>query len=61
VRASPGLINADPYGDGWLARLRPASWDEDIALLVCGDAVTAAVEAYMSSLVEVFGVEKPSA
>jgi glycine cleavage system H protein len=61
VRADPSLINADPYGEGWLARLRPTSWDDDVALLVAGDAVTAAVEAYMSTLVETFGVEKPGA
>jgi glycine cleavage system H protein len=60
VRESPGLINADPYGEGWLARISPSSWDEDIALLVSGEGVTAAVEAYMSSLVEIFGTEKPS-
>jgi glycine cleavage system H protein len=59
VRASPGLINSDPYGEGWLVRLRPASWDEDAALLVSGDAVTAAVESYMSTLVELFDIEKP--
>ena len=59
VRESPGLINADPYGEGWLARVLPSSWDEDVALLACGDAVTAAVEAYMSSLVEIFGIDKP--
>jgi glycine cleavage system H protein len=61
VRASPGLINGDPYGEGWLARLRPASWDEDVKLLASGDAVAAAVEAYMSTLVEAFGMEKPPA
>ncbi|HTS84747.1 MAG TPA: glycine cleavage system protein H [Usitatibacter sp.] len=61
VRASPGLINADPYGEGWLARLEPAAWDEDVKLLATGDAVAAAVEAYMSTLVEAFGMEKPPA
>ncbi|HUL56697.1 MAG TPA: glycine cleavage system protein H [Usitatibacter sp.] len=61
VRASPGLINADPYGEGWLARLRPAAWDEDVARLVAGGAVGAAVEDYMSTLVEAFGMDKPPA
>lgn len=25
LEADPGLINRDPYGDGWLAQLRPAA------------------------------------
>ncbi len=43
LAASPGLINSDPYGDGWVARIRPADWDTDAADLVSG---TAGVEAY---------------
>jgi glycine cleavage system H protein len=34
--ASPSLINSDPYGEGWVARLRPADWDTDAADLVSG-------------------------
>ncbi|HUZ35855.1 MAG TPA: glycine cleavage system protein GcvH [Streptosporangiaceae bacterium] len=34
--ASPGLINADPYGEGWVARLRPADWDGEAADLASG-------------------------
>jgi glycine cleavage system H lipoate-binding protein len=60
VRERPALINSDPYGEGWLARLRPGSWDEDIALLAHGEAIGPAVEAYMSLLADSFGVEKPS-
>src|SRR5262252_7877298 len=29
VRAEPGLINGDPYGAGWLAKIRPTAWNED--------------------------------
>lgn len=41
--ASPGLINSDPYGEGWVARLRPDNWDADTADLAAG---TDGVEAY---------------
>ena len=41
--ARPSLINADPYGQGWVARLRPDNWDADAADLVTGPE---GVEAY---------------
>jgi len=34
----PRLINADPYGAGWMARGHPLAWDVERELLV--DAVT---------------------
>jgi glycine cleavage system H protein len=43
LTTSPGLINSDPYGEGWVARLRPGDWDADAADLVSG---TDGVEAY---------------
>ena len=36
LTTSPGLINADPYGDGWVARLRPVDWDGEAADLASG-------------------------
>jgi glycine cleavage system H protein len=36
LSASPSLINSDPYGEGWVARLRPADWDAEAADLVSG-------------------------
>ncbi|HUY51213.1 MAG TPA: glycine cleavage system protein GcvH [Streptosporangiaceae bacterium] len=36
LATAPGLINSDPYGDGWVARLRPADWDTDAAGLASG-------------------------
>ncbi len=29
----PELVNSDPYGEGWLAELEPAGWEEFDALL----------------------------
>jgi len=59
VKIEPNLINADPYGRGWLVRLRPTSWDADTRLLVTGVAIPAAVEAYMALLSETFGEAPP--
>ena len=49
VSANPKSINADPYGNGWLVKLKPANWDGDAASLVTGAAVTKAFEAKMAA------------
>jgi len=49
VSANPKSINADPYGNGWLVKFRPANWDGDAAALVTGAAVTKAFEAKMAA------------
>ncbi len=47
LATSPGLINSDPYGDGWVARLRPADWAAEAADLASGPA---GIEAYRQFL-----------
>jgi glycine cleavage system H protein len=47
LAASPGLINSDPYGAGWVARLRPSDWDADAAGLASGPD---GIEAYRQFL-----------
>jgi len=59
VKGAAGLINRDPYGEGWLVRLRPTSWEADARLLVSGAAIPAAVEKYMALLAETFGESPP--
>ena len=49
VSASPKTINADPYGSGWLVKIRPANWDADCAALVTGTAVAQAFEQKMTA------------
>lgn len=49
VSASPKTINADPYGTGWLVRIKPANWDADSAALVTGPAVAPAFEQKMAA------------
>ncbi len=36
VRKSPGILNRDPYGEGWLVRVKPTNWEEDRTELVTG-------------------------
>ncbi len=43
LAADPGTINRDPYGAGWVARIRPDDWDADSADLATGPE---GVEAY---------------
>ena len=47
LTASPSLINSDPYGDGWVARLRPADWDAEALDLASGPG---GIEAYQRFL-----------
>jgi len=59
VRTEPTLINGDPYGTGWLVRMRPSAWENDSRLLVTGSDIPPAVEAYMALLSDSFGVPPP--
>ncbi len=47
VKARPAVINEDPYAQGWFVRVKPADWAGESALLVTGDAATAAYRKFM--------------
>lgn len=49
VAGSPKSINADPYGTGWLVRIKPANWDAEAAALVTGAGVAPAFEQKMTT------------
>lgn len=49
VAAKPGTINADPYGNGWLVKMKPSDWDGESGVLVTGAAMPAAFEAKMNA------------
>lgn len=53
VASRPSLLNEDPYGEGWIARLRPDAWEEESATLATG---AEGVEAYRVFL-EAEGIE----
>lgn len=46
---TPGLANSEPYGGGWLLRVRPDDWAEAKARLVPGTEVGAPYEAKMTA------------
>lgn len=49
VSADPKLANSDPYGAGWMVKVRPADWATAKAALVIGTAVAAPYEAKMAA------------
>jgi glycine cleavage system H protein len=49
VSAKPGTINKDPYGEGWLVKLKPSNLDTEIGALVTGAAIATAFEAKMNA------------
>ncbi|OOC48950.1 MULTISPECIES: glycine cleavage system protein H [Thioalkalivibrio] len=49
VAGNPGLINEDPYGEGWLIKLKPEDWDGEIGDLKTGSDAHAAFEAKMEA------------
>ncbi len=49
LETSPGLMNTDPYGAGWVARLRPTDWDGEVADLATGPDGVEAYRAFLDS------------
>jgi glycine cleavage system H protein len=47
VVSRPTLINSDPYGEGWIVRVRPTDWETDSADLATGATGVAAYEAFL--------------
>jgi glycine cleavage system H protein len=47
LAADPTLVNSDPYGAGWIVRLRPSNWDGQKGELASGPG---GVEAYAAFL-----------
>ena len=49
LASDPGLLNRDPYGEGWIAKLRPDDWDADSGDLVTGATGIATYEEFLES------------
>jgi glycine cleavage system H protein len=49
LSGKPGTINADPYGAGWMVKMKPTNWDADSAALLTGSMVASTFEAKMNA------------
>jgi glycine cleavage system H protein len=49
LAANPKLANADPYGEGWMAKVKPKDWTGGKAGLIAGTAVAGPYEAKMAA------------
>jgi glycine cleavage system H protein len=43
----PDLINDDPYGEGWIARLKPTNLERDLKDLLTGDTALQKMKEYI--------------
>ncbi len=49
LAADPTLVNSDPYGAGWIVRIRPSSWDAQKDELAAGAPGVASYAAFLEA------------
>jgi glycine cleavage system H protein len=49
ARKNPKLLNSDPYGQGWIIKLKPAEWEGEKAALASGPAGIETYRAFLDS------------
>jgi glycine cleavage system H protein len=49
LKSQPGLLNSDPYGEGWFIKLKPSDWAAENGALVTGADGIAAYTAFLQS------------
>jgi len=49
IRADPKILNQDPYGAGWIARIRPSDWEGEKAGLVSGPVGLETYRAFLNA------------
>lgn len=49
LTGDPKVANADPYGEGWMVKVKPADWAAAKAALTPGSAVAGPYEAKMTA------------
>jgi glycine cleavage system H protein len=49
LSGNPKLANSDPYGEGWMVKVRPADWTAAKATLIPGTEVAGPYEAKMDA------------
>ena len=47
LASNPGIVNTDPYGEGWYVKIQAADWDGESAELVTGADGIAAYQAFL--------------
>ena len=47
--ATPKIANSDPYGEGWMLKIKPADWATGKAKLTAGSAVAGPYEEKMTA------------
>jgi glycine cleavage system H protein len=45
LATAPEQVHQDPYGQGWLARLRPSAWERERTMLLAGESAWAGMVA----------------
>ncbi len=49
LASNPKLANSDPYGDGWMVKVKPEDWTSAKASLIPGSQVAGPYEAKMAA------------
>jgi glycine cleavage system H protein len=49
LTANPKIANSDPYGEGWMLKVKPADWAAGKAKLVAGTVVAGPYETKMAA------------
>jgi glycine cleavage system H protein len=47
LTSDPGVLNRDPYGEGWIAKLRPDDWEGESQNLVTGPEGVAVYQTFL--------------
>ncbi|MGH2830035.1 MAG: glycine cleavage system protein H [Actinomycetota bacterium] len=47
-KTDPAIFNRDPYGEGWVCKIRPEDWDRDAVDLLTGAAALEEYERFMT-------------
>jgi glycine cleavage system H protein len=49
LTSEPGLLNSDPYGQGWFMKIQPTDWNAEKGDLVTGSAGIAAYQQFLEA------------
>ncbi len=49
LATNPGVINTDPYGEGWFVKMTPSDWETEVADLVTGAEGIAAYQEFLEA------------